>query len=215
MMPTDTLTCRVTPDSVEPDSLACSMPPLEWLSLWATVGSIATAIFTLVLAIFAVAAWRSSVRNLQAIDRHNQESIRANQDVAVQSQQIQYLAEYCAALMDLSNAAGDPKIRLEPLLAATTTTWATWAMELFRIDSEFRDITGKWNAALKSRCQSLHEIVSKETENYGMSITRLAEHDATRSIVGSYFAKLQIWQVDVTKRYEVKTRLIENYRASK
>lgn len=167
MIATDTLTCQVTPDSVEPTSLSCSVPPLEWLDLWTALGAWATAGFTLVLAIFAIVAWRSSVKNIQAMDRHNQESIRANQELSVQSQQIQYLAAYCAALMELSNAAGDHKSRLEPLLDAVTTTWATWAMELFRIDSEFRDITSKWNKALKNECQTMHKIVSKETDSYG------------------------------------------------
>ena len=46
MMPTDALPRQVTPDSVEPTSLSCSLPPLEWPNLWTTIGSVATSIFT-------------------------------------------------------------------------------------------------------------------------------------------------------------------------
>lgn len=65
MLPTDTLTCQVTPDSVEPTSLSCSMPPLEWLDLWTTLGSLATAVFTLALVIAAVWAGRIALETLK------------------------------------------------------------------------------------------------------------------------------------------------------
>lgn len=58
-MPTDTLTCQVTPDSVEPTSLSCSMPPLEWLDLWTSIGSLATAVATIALVIAAI--WAGSI----------------------------------------------------------------------------------------------------------------------------------------------------------
>lgn len=65
MMPADTLTCQVMPDSVEPTSLSCSVPPLEWLSLWTTIGSVATALFTLALVIAAIWAGRIAVGTLR------------------------------------------------------------------------------------------------------------------------------------------------------
>lgn len=62
---TDTLTCYVTPDSVEPTSLSCSVPPLESLDLWSTLASIATAIATFALVIAAIWAGRIAVSTLR------------------------------------------------------------------------------------------------------------------------------------------------------
>lgn len=65
MLTTDTLICEVTPGSVEPTSLSCSVPPLEHLELWTTLGSLATAAFTLALVIAAVWAGRIAVNTLR------------------------------------------------------------------------------------------------------------------------------------------------------
>lgn len=68
MMPTDSLTCEVTPDSIEPTMLSCSMPPLEWLDLWTMFGAWATVGSTLLLAYFAWKAWSTSRAALQAME---------------------------------------------------------------------------------------------------------------------------------------------------
>lgn len=69
MMPTDTLTCQVTPDSVEPTSLSCSMPPLEHLELWDVIlsnaGTWVTALATIALVIAAIWAGRIAVDTLR------------------------------------------------------------------------------------------------------------------------------------------------------
>lgn len=212
MIRQDTLTCEVDPNAIEPRSLSCSVPPLEYLDLWTTVGSLATAIFTLLLGVFAYAAWRSSQRSIKELDRQSRESILASQELAVQSRQIQYLADYCNALMDLSNAAGDSTVDLRPLTARTTGTWATWAMEMFRIDPGFREYTGKWNALLNQMCEELHDQISDEMDSNQMSLATLKRHDHVRSLVGSYFAKLQIWQVDQAQRQQIRDGIISNYR---
>lgn len=65
MISADSLTCRVTPDSVEPNSLSCSVPPLEYLNLWTTVGSVATAIATIALVVAAIWAGRIAIQTLR------------------------------------------------------------------------------------------------------------------------------------------------------
>lgn len=65
MMHTDTLTCQVRSDAVEPTSLSCSVPPLEWLDLWTTIGSIATALGTIALVVAAIWAGRIAVSTLR------------------------------------------------------------------------------------------------------------------------------------------------------
>lgn len=115
MMPSDTLTCDVTPNSVDPTSLSCSMPPLEWLELWTTIGGVATSVFTLVLAVFAIAAWRSSRHQLEiarkaekttfdgmqaqilAANEENRKSIQNAQQLAEASLRTNALAEYVSA----------------------------------------------------------------------------------------------------------------------
>lgn len=69
VMPTDTLTCQVTPNSVEPTSLSCSMPPLEHLELWdfflSNAGTWVTALATIALVIAAIGAGRIALETLK------------------------------------------------------------------------------------------------------------------------------------------------------
>lgn len=55
MLPTDVLTCQLVPNAVKADSVSCSVPPLENLELWSTIGDLTTALLTILLV--ALAAW--------------------------------------------------------------------------------------------------------------------------------------------------------------
>lgn len=55
ILPMDTLTCELVPNAIKNDSLSCSIPPLEYLQLWSTVGNVVTALLTAILV--ALAAW--------------------------------------------------------------------------------------------------------------------------------------------------------------
>lgn len=64
MLPTDTLTCEILPNAVKSESLSCSMPPLENLELWSTIGDVGTAILTLLLVALATWAGWTAVKTL-------------------------------------------------------------------------------------------------------------------------------------------------------
>ncbi|MDN4611935.1 hypothetical protein [Arthrobacter burdickii] len=63
-IPRDTLTCELAPNAVKNDELSCSVPPLEYLDLWSTIGDVATALLTLALVVLAGWAGWTAVKTL-------------------------------------------------------------------------------------------------------------------------------------------------------
>lgn len=106
MISTDTLTCQVTPDSVEPTSLSCSMLPLEWLDLWTMLGAWATVGATLLLALFAWLAWRASSKNLELMRAQltvTENAASSQIEDQEWDRQVAVLATYISALRELAD----------------------------------------------------------------------------------------------------------------
>lgn len=105
-LPTDTLTCQVTPDSVEPTSLSCSVPPLDNLDLWTMLGAWATVGATLLLALFAWLAWRASSSNLELMRdqlKVTERSARSQIEDQEWGRQVDALANYTSAIRELAS----------------------------------------------------------------------------------------------------------------
>lgn len=76
MLPKDTLTCELIPNAVKNGSLSCSVPPLEHLQMWSTIGDVATAVLTAVLAGLALWAGRTAVKTLNQTRKNSIDQTR-------------------------------------------------------------------------------------------------------------------------------------------
>ncbi len=194
------ITCRLSENAIKPGILYCNEPEAYRLAEWTASGSVITAVATIILAVFAIAAWRSSVRNLKDMERHNQQSIEASQDIALESRQIAFLADYSAALIEMADHVLIQERDIEANLLRVTTTWAAWSMSLFRFDREFRELTGQWNSFIKRLAYEIH------TDFAAKPIYAASNQQWLIGMIGQYTGNLQAWQVDPGRRSEIHER---------
>ncbi|MCC9068812.1 hypothetical protein [Arthrobacter cryoconiti] len=224
MMPIDTLTCQITPDSVEPTSLSCSIPPLEYLDLWTMFGAWATVGATFLLAFFAWKAWNSSQATLKTMERQlvdnkttAQNAIEANSQLATEIRQRALLADYYAAVTNLGMAgvlkrlgpSDQPDDFMIRNLAASSA-WVSWAMELHRINPEFRALTSAWDGALRDELAKRHlsELIDGPTKMES-KLTTDGQSKKLDELVGWYLFQLQAWQVQPEQRQKIEGILAE------
>lgn len=221
MKPTDTLTCQVTPGSVEPTSLSCSMPLLESLELWSVINSFLTSIgawatvgATLLLAYFAWKAWNTSQLTLKTMERqledqkrYTNDAITASRELDIRSHQIQYLAEYCKVVFDTMNKAMSDIEDIQPAIAESTRSWMIWSMELMHIDPDFRKVTGDFDTALGGMFHHLHALRKAMTIDDSAELEYEKERRYLTGLVGSYLGNIQDWQVVESNRGKVLANL--------
>lgn len=141
MIATGTLTCQVTPDSVEPGTLSCGIPPLEWLDLWTILGAWATVFATLLLAFFAWKAWTTSQSQLEEARRATSVTIGEQET----GRQIEAHSSYIGAFTDMLEDRVNPFVgspnamatvgvvqqRNAAVLRDIETTGMTWRLNHF------------------------------------------------------------------------------------
>lgn len=229
MMPYDTLTCQVTPDSVEPTSLSCSMPPLDNLELWdainsllATMGAWATVGATLLLAYFAWRAWNTSQATLKAMERQMEDQSTAAQNaidaqfqLSTDTRQRALLADYCVNLRRVGvSSIGIPIDRVREsneFMArniAAESAWNSWAMELHASAPEFRALTQEWDEALRQGMahDHLREIGITPDTSVGR-LTAEGQEVQVSALTRAYILQLQTWQVNPALRAGVERKL--------
>lgn len=209
MMPTDNLRCEVIPNAVDVQYLSCETTPLENLDLWgsindlaSTAGVWATVGATLLLAYFAWKAWNTSQETLKKMEKQ----IEASRELSIESGQRSLARKYCAALLELSEAARRSDSDMGEYERSVTTAWTMWGMEMFIIDPEFRELTGQWNARFKRKLGHLRfQQGSARSKFRGPELLSLSI-DAESAIVGQYVGNLQTWEVNPKRREEIKIK---------
>lgn len=209
------ITCQLSENAIKPGLLYCSEPEAYRFEEWSLGYGWVTAIGTVALAIFAIAAWMTSRHTLrmmrEQIDEQRtatENAIKADRQLAMDGRQELLLAEYCTDLLRLGNVAGNTDIDLTAFTSATTTAWMNWGMHMFRIDDEFRTLTGEWNMHFNSECRVLAELIAFETD-YPSGLDLQANVDSFRTIIGSYIGHIQIWQTDPDRRAEIHTKFMD------
>lgn len=135
-------------------------------------------------------------------------AIDADRQLAMDSRQEFLLAEYCTDLLRLGTAAGDPDIDLTALTSATTTAWMNWGMQMFRIDDDFRTLTGEWNVHFNTECQTLTSLIEFE-KDYPSGIDLQAASNGLKTNIGSYIGNIQVWQTDPARRPEIHAKFMD------
>lgn len=173
---------------------------------------------TVLLAIFAFAAWRSSQSNLRTLERQMvdnkmtaQNSIDATSLLATESRQRVLLVDYCTALMSLAMSLPLREMSRQEELddimnrnLATSIAWLSWAMELHATDPIFRSLTAAWDEALRVELtrKRLREL---DIETNALESLLTAEGQALdiSEITGFYLRQLENWQVAPSRRQEI------------
>lgn len=209
------ITCKLAADAIKPTILYCNEPEAFRLDEWTLGAGWVTAVGTVALAVFAIAAWIVSRRTIKMMREQIDDQktatvnvIKADRQLAMDSRQELLLAEYCSDLLRLGNAAGDIDMDLTPLTSATTTTWMNWGMHMFRIDSEFRALTGEWNVHFNSECEQLTHLVRFE-KDYPSGVNLEAASEGLKTNIGSYIGNIQIWQTDPARRPEIHAKFMD------
>lgn len=208
MILAETLECTVpSPNAVKDLVIHCVTAPTNATDISTSIATWATAGFTLLLAVFALLAWRNAQATLakletQIIDQRkaNEESIKAAAQLAVDSRQIGYMASYCSDLL----ALGDAALHLADIRAlknSCTNSWMHWGMEMFKVDKDFRELIGRWNKHIAEECdvyQNSYPHWSKvEQEKYSAILM---------TKIGQFVGNLQHWQVDPAERPAAEER---------
>lgn len=147
-MPSDTLTCDVTPNSLEPGSLSCSMPPLEHLELFAAWGGWVTAGATIILAIFAFAAWKTAQKTLEAMryqiddTRKLAEEAREAADAVAKQERLNSTFQAAhTAILDFSKRLYDPLGEYVTAVSVINKTAPAYFAELSFRDGRFAQLS--------------------------------------------------------------------------
>lgn len=187
-----------------------------YLTMWA---GWATAAATIGLAIAAGFAWAHSRSSLHTMEMQIEDqkasaaaAIDAQRELSIGTRQRALLADYHVALMDMAEASDNKDADMERLIAKAATAWTSWAMEMFTIDPDFRELTGKWNYKFRFEAGLIFLRASDETntELLGPMIRR-QERDDLQTRIGSYIGKLHVWQVDPKRRTEMSEGLTVAY----
>lgn len=203
MMPTDTLTCEVTPDSVEPSSLSCSMPPLDNLELWTVLSSLVTGIATVLLAFFAFAAWRTAqltLRSLQAQIQDTRELATESQAAAEQLANKQRLSEAYreahADMLSVSIHLFKPAHEFRPVNIKLSRSLPPYLMALAAIDDKFAEVVKRGFTALLGAVLNFREQFALEIGSETSTPEVESALEPTKALITTFLSTLTIGQSD-------------------
>lgn len=225
MLPFDTLTCELVPNAIKNDSLSCSMPPLEHLQLWATIGNLATAAVTVVLAFFAYRAWRVSRKTLERMEADSEahqvaiqlqieeqqvladRRFQQDRQLAMEQRSSDALIEHLKAIRRMQVLTRNPKTSLLEASSDCSITWAAWAMYqrneypmLVGVTSDLNDAF----VALSGYLQRCLEMFQQGTLDQA-KFERIGE--AYGNTVGNYIGNMTEWQTVIQRRLEKEDNL--------
>lgn len=225
MILADTIKCTIPSDNaVKLKELYCNVAyPVASADsqTWATW---ATAVFTLLLAVFAFIAWRTSRKTLAKME----DQIRTQENRAIDERQHAYLVDYLLALKTLANSMDETDVDWESLKTNATDTWMVWSMDLLRDEPEMHELTGKANVHYTAQFSYLHERwKNHEGPALGLTTGVLAkdivpavarknaeEIFAQKVSVLGYLQDLQRWETTRASRQEIYERLASKFDAS-
>lgn len=188
----------------------------------ATVATIASAIATILLAVFAIAAWRLQGKNLEKME----EQIRTQENRVIEERQQAYLADYMLALKKMANSANEEDVDTVALRDRTTDTLMLWTMDMLRNHKEMRKLTKEINYMLGDQAEELGLDFSlardmpgatkSECIAKGNEVSRLTalNYRQYRPSVDGYLVSLQEWQMNVERRAEIFDNLTKKFNIS-
>lgn len=154
-----------------------------------------------------------AMANAELAGRLAKDQTEFDESLAVQSRQIDLMATYLTAVLDMANAVLDKtrQISAEALTdhkEAATRAWLGWSMQLWKDNPEFRRVSGAWNTLLRQRVDAIHSP-NLADDNPALAAAKHESDRATfQQMIGSYIGNMQKWQVSPQHRQEIE----ENFR---
>lgn len=210
MIIADTITCRLPSDtSLKLNELYCTVAnPVDSASsqTWATWLS---AIATVGLLIFAIAAWRNSRQTLD----HMREQMEATERRSILERQLPLLTAFVNAMGELKSVSLDRELEFKAVRAKVDDAWVAWSISLESGDAEFRKIAGKLLYFLSSEVRRIWQWrdIAHQASTGNAAQFVLFRHYPDEAIIeerqnrliiniNNYNITLQNWQVDEANR---------------
>lgn len=209
MITAETLKCTVpSPNAVKDAVIYCVTGDTSWpdnMTAWATV----------VLAVFAIAAWATARRTLGKME----EQIRTSENRVIEERQQAYFVEYMLALKKMADSATDSDIDTAKLREKTTDTWMVWSMDMMREHQEMREVTGTFNRMLGEQAEDFDldmqmvetnirasdKVSDRDGEESARIVTKFAREYLPS--VRAYLGVIQDWQMNPSRRKEITAKL--------
>ncbi|MBJ2119975.1 hypothetical protein I6N91_03170 [Arthrobacter sp. MSA 4-2] len=225
MIRNDTLTCELIPNAIKNDELTCSVPPLDHLQLWSTIGDVLTALVTFLLAAFALLAWLTSRRTLRQMERDSSAQVReierqvveqrrlmeeqvASQDrLAREDRAINALARYMTSLRDGQTDFDKYSPNVLKAISEIAVSWTLWANQIRHVSAETFNHAQTWHAgslAYFARLSTLANQIGRREgarEEYQELVLELSKFTT------NWLELVAAWQLSVNSRAETLRKM--------
>jgi hypothetical protein len=184
-MKTEAIVCDMpAANAVKIESLTCEIRDVHFIEGWGLAATSLSAIATVVLAVFAIAAWRASVRNHELM----QEQIEAVENVARIDRQYAALKVNVDALIGLLLAIADSNVRSAASTASLTSAGKGWRMQHWKSPDEMEKF-----GLFETFLLLVSPIAKEEVLNGGLD--RLERMGVTEA-VHAFIKALEDWQTE-------------------
>lgn len=216
MILAETLQCTVpSPDAIKDATIYCVTGATNWPDIWMASAAAVSAAATIILAVFAVRAWRVSQETLRKMEKQ----IRTSESRVIEERQQAYLADYMLALKKMADSATDTELETSDLYNKAVDAWMLWSMDMLREHRGMRTLTGRLNRFYGEQAIGIeldYEIVvasinaSEVTAKQdGAILDRIVSRFARQYLpdVRNYLIAIQDWQMNAVQREDIYASL--------